>query len=149
MNSVTSLFKRITSYGEINLVQEGFLHEARVDTREHKLILKDFLTLTRHFLKNNYLEIRFKIKGKENALSILLELEKFGLRVSVLRNELHWIILTDIYEVDALLTINLPEKDVKKLIEGFYVVVDAALVYPVGYMSWESYFNQNKIISHA
>ncbi len=149
MSTITKIFNSITSNGGITIVQKGFLYSDRVDTRENELILKDFVTLARYLLKNKYLSISFKIEGKENADDVLMKLKKLGISVEVLRNELFWIIELDQYEVDLLLTINLPEEQVKKLIEEFYVVVDAVLVYPVGYISWGSYFNQKKTLSHA
>lgn len=143
MDNISTLFKNITSCGEITLVQKGFLYESRVDTRTGKLTLKEFIILLRHFLENKYLAIQLEIKGKENASKVLVELEKYGMRVSVLRNELNWITATDVYELDILLTSNLPEDKVKSLISTFYVVEDAVLVWPIGYMSWGEYFQKS------
>ncbi|MGI9118316.1 MAG: hypothetical protein ACR2IQ_02105, partial [Minisyncoccia bacterium] len=61
MNTINQLFKNITSYGEVTVVQNGFLYEARVNRREERLILKDFVTLVRYLLKNKYLQISFEI----------------------------------------------------------------------------------------
>ena len=145
--SIKKLFKQITSGGEISIVQKGFLYEARVDTRERELVFKDFVTLVRYFLKNQYLEICLKIQGKKNVDNILAELKKTGVSVHILQNELFWIIELDEYEVDILLSTNLPEDKIQTLIEGFYEVVDAVLLYPVGYMSWSDHFNQKQLVS--
>lgn len=145
MNKVIKLFKNITSGGEITIVQKGFLYSDKVDTRKEELTFNDFIILTRYLLKNQYLKISFEVKGKENVDNILTELKKLGISVEVLRNELSWIVETEMYEVDVLFSIKLSENKIQSLIERFYVVEDAVLVYPVGYMSWDSYFNQKSI----
>lgn len=67
-----------------------------------------------------------------------------GVTVTVLRNE-HSCFGIDTYEVDALLTIDLCEEAILQLSERFYQIVDAALIYPVGYMAWGDYLkNKNK-----
>jgi hypothetical protein len=147
MNAITKLFNGITSSGEITIVQQGFLYSDRVDTRTNKLVLKDFVTLLRYFLKNKYLEIRFEIQGKENANNVLIELKKLGVSTDVLKNKESWLGI-ETYEVDVLLNINLPKDKIQDLIKSFYVLVDAALVYPVGYMSWDSYFKQKNSTNH-
>ena len=140
---ITKLFEKLTSQGKISIVQEGFLYSDRVDTRSQELILKDFIILVRYLLKNKYLNISFMTKGADNANKIIADLKNTGLSVEILKNELFWIIEIDNYEVDLLLSIDLPEERKKKLIEDFYVIRDAILVYPIGYMSWSEHFKKN------
>ncbi len=135
MSKIIKLFKDITSYGEVTIVQTGFLYEDRVDTREEKLTLKDFITLVRYFIENKYLEMRLKISGEQNKDKVFEELKKVGVSVEIVRNELNWI-EEDKYEIDALLHLDLPTDKVQNLTEEFYVVRDAILVYPVGYKSY-------------
>jgi hypothetical protein len=146
MNAIIELFKNITSNAEIVVVQNGFLYEDRVDRRAHKLFLKDFVTLVKYLLTNKYLAISFEIEGQENANEVLDKLKKTGASVEVLRNELNWIIELQRYEVDILLTIDLPHDRVQSLVEAFYIVEDAVLIYPVGYMSWGEYFQKNHVV---
>jgi len=143
MNMINKLFEKFTSPGGITIVQKGFLYSDRVDTRRQELTFRDFVILTRYLLKNKYLEISFEIEGKDNVNKVIEDLKNTGVSVEVLRNELFWIIELDRYEVDLLLSIDLSKEQVKKLIEGFYVVIDAVLVYPVGYISWGEYFQKN------
>jgi hypothetical protein len=143
MKKIEELFKILTSHGEITIVQKGFLYGPRVDTRERELVLKDFITLAWHLLRKNYLQISFTIKGQRNALQVPEDIKKVGISVEVLRNELNWIIELDEYEVDALLHLNLPEETVEELLEQFYQLPDAVMVYPTGHMSWQTYLEKN------
>jgi hypothetical protein len=142
MNTINKLFQTVISHGGITIVQKGFLYTDRVDTRRQELTFKDFVVLTRYLLENKYLKISLEIEGEDNVNKVLEDLKNIGLSVEVLRKELFWIIELDSYEVDLILSIDLPEDQVKKLIEGFYIVPDAVLVYPVGYISWAEHFQK-------
>lgn len=137
------IFNQITSGVAITIVQKGFLYSDHVDTRKRDLILEDFVTLFRYLISNKYLAISCKIKGKDNVNNIINELKKIGVSVDVLRNEESFFEV-EMYEVDALLSINLPQEKKQIFIKEFYVVVDAVLVYPVGYISWDEYFKRQR-----
>lgn len=141
------LFNQITSGVVVTIVQRGFLYSDHVDTRERDLVLEDFVTLFRYLISNKYLEMRCKIKGKENVNNIINEFKKLGVSVDVLRNEESWLGV-EVYEVDALLSINLPQEKKQSLIKEFYVVADAVLIYPVGYISWDEYFKRQRTDTH-
>ncbi len=140
MNTAIKLFKLLSSRGTITIIQKGFLYSDRVDTRKEKITLKDFIILTRHLLEHKNLKICFETEGKPNADGVIEDIKNTGVSVEVLRKEPSWLGF-EWYEVDLLLHLSLPQEELKELIEDFYVVVDAVLVYPVGYISWDQYFN--------